>query len=308
MWSGILEIKRMPNGWPDPDLLEKLCRPFERATGLPLEFRPPGEFRVGGSRATPAFCQVMAQSLRAAERCRQFHLSLQDPAGAIRTARCFAGMTSSAIPVIHNRQVLGYLHTGHASVERPPGCGDPGPSCQLPGRAAAKLPCAGACKTTPVLTRDQYEGAVELAALLAAQLSTMHQPVPGGGEYPVIERFAQEIREDPSRAWTLTYLAKRARMHPSYLSQKFRQRMGMPLTRYLALVRVERAAQLIAYTAQPLGEIAFACGFRSLSQFNRVFKNVTGSTPGEHRRGHRRAQPSAKTDPALKIPPREAVS
>ena len=282
---------------PDPSLLEKICRPYERITGLPLEFHAPGEFRVGGSENTPAFCQVMSQSMRAAERCRQFHLSLQDASGALRTATCFAGMTSSAVGVRQGQRIVGYLHTGHASVDRPSGCAKPGEACLLPGRAAARLPCAGACQGTPVLTREQYSSAVELAALLSGYLAHLHEPASHGEPYPAIDRIVLELRENPASPWSLKILARKAGMNPSYFSQKFRERMGMPFIKYLSALRVERAAQLIAFTAQPLTEIAFACGFRSLSQFNRTFKSVTGSTPRDHRRGHRRAP--AATPPAF---------
>jgi AraC-like DNA-binding protein len=73
-------------------------------------------------------------------------------------------------------------------------------------------------------------------------------------------------------------------MHPSYFSEKFHDRTGETLTNFLAALRVNKARQLLAYTALPISEIAFASGFRSLSQFNRVYKKRTGHAPGEDRR------------------------
>ena len=44
-----------------------------------------------------------------------------------------------------------------------------------------------------------------------------------------------------------------------------------------------------------LSEIAFAVGFQSLSQFNRVFKKLSGKSPTAHRANLRRAKTPARS-------------
>jgi transcriptional regulator GlxA family with amidase domain len=51
----------------------------------------------------------------------------------------------------------------------------------------------------------------------------------------------------------------------------------------LARVRAERAHTLLRETHQPVTEIAFACGFQSLSQFNRTFRTQFGQSPTQAR-------------------------
>ncbi len=50
------------------------------------------------------------------------------------------------------------------------------------------------------------------------------------------------------------------------------------------MCRVSRAADMISDTDLSISEIAFLCGFWSLSQFNRSFRSVMGKSPGELRR------------------------
>ena len=72
-------------------------------------------------------------------------------------------------------------------------------------------------------------------------------------------------------------------MNPSYFSDVFRKKTGSTFTDHLARLRVEKARTLLESTSLRVSEIAYSCGFRSISQFNRRFKEITGKTPGEIR-------------------------
>ncbi len=240
----------------------------------------------------PAFCQVMAQRRRSCEQCLATHLALEDPEGTQpRTGVCFAGLTCSAVPVNCGGRVIGFLHTGHAYVDRPKqACGEPGHGCLLPGRGATSStrrktrPCAGACHMTRQLGQMEYEGAVGLLAVFANQLASVHVQQPEKATYPAIDHTIRKIRQDPTQPWTLGNLARQAGMHPAYFSAKFHAHTGKTLTDFLAALRVERAKHLLAYTGLPISEIAFSSGFRSISQFNRVYKKLSGHPPGaDHR-------------------------
>ncbi len=266
-------------------LFVKFAKSFYDTTGLPVQLRRPGEFQVGEEDGMPDFCRVMARGRKSCEQCEKFHLSLQDAEGGqARTQRCFAGLTSSAVPVVREGQAVGFLHTGHAYVDRMPGCGNPGQGCALPGRREGGYPCAGACRKTARLPAGRYEGVLGLLAVFSEQLASLSlQPVAGAG-YPAVDHVIRQIRHDPTRPWRLTECARMAGMHPAYFSEKFHQRTGSTLTAYLAGQRVEKARQLLSYTGLPVSEIGFASGFRSLSQFNRVYKKLVGRPPGADRR------------------------
>lgn len=271
----------------DTPLLKEFSKAFNRAVGMPVHFHEPGFYAVPQEPLMPAFCQVMAQRRKSCEHCVAAHLALQDAEGAkARTAVCFAGLTSSAVPVQAKGRVLGFLHTGHTYVDRPPqACGEPGRGCLLPGRADASSPrskcrpCAGACRMTRQVGAMEYEGAVGLLEVFASQLASVHVQQPESSVYPAIDHTIRKIRQDPTQPWTLVDIARQAGMHPSYFSAKFHTHTGQTLTDFLAALRVERAKHLLAYTGLPISEIAFSSGFRSISQFNRVYKKLTGHPP-----------------------------
>ena len=65
--------------------------------------------------------------------------------------------------------------------------------------------------------------------------------------------------------------------------------------------RVVRAQQLLAGTSRRVAEIAFECGFESVPHFNRVFSRLTGATPTDYRRPHRKAPSSARSSVEVEL-------
>jgi two-component system response regulator YesN len=91
------------------------------------------------------------------------------------------------------------------------------------------------------------------------------------------------IEEHSGEELSLRRLAKAVNKHPNYLSERFKQVTGVNLVQYVAHTRFERACDLLRNSNRPISEIAFAVGFQSLSQFNRVFKKFSGQSPTEFR-------------------------
>lgn len=83
---------------------------------------------------------------------------------------------------------------------------------------------------------------------------------------------------------TVEYLARRANLNEDYFSRLFFRYTGQrPLT-YLHEKRIERAQYLIATTHLSYTEIAEKTGFESNSYFAKIFKKITGLTPGEYKK------------------------
>ena len=91
------------------------------------------------------------------------------------------------------------------------------------------------------------------------------------------------IEEHSGEELSLSEVAKAVNIHPNYLSEKFRQITGMKFVEYVARTRFERACGLLHDGKIRISEIAFAVGFQSLSQFNRVFQKFSGKSPTQYR-------------------------
>ena len=84
---------------------------------------------------------------------------------------------------------------------------------------------------------------------------------------------------------SLGKVARAANTSPNYFSEKFKEATGINFVQYVARTRYDKAATLLRDGDLRISEIAFAVGFQSLSQFNRVFKKFAGKSPTEFRNG-----------------------
>ena len=91
------------------------------------------------------------------------------------------------------------------------------------------------------------------------------------------------IEEHADEELSLTKIAKAVNMNPNYLSEKFKQITGMRFVDYVAYARFKKACDVLRNSHLRISEIAFAVGFQSLSQFNRVFKRFSGESPTQFR-------------------------
>jgi AraC-like DNA-binding protein len=104
-----------------------------------------------------------------------------------------------------------------------------------------------------------------------------------GAESVRIWKARNFIDEHAGEELSLTKVAKAAETSANYLSEKFKEATGINFVRYVARARYEKAATLLRDGDLRVSEIAFAAGFQSLSQFNRVFKKLSGKSPTEYR-------------------------
>jgi AraC-like DNA-binding protein len=111
------------------------------------------------------------------------------------------------------------------------------------------------------------------------------------------------IREHSDEELSLTQVAKAVNISPNHLSEKFKQVTGINFVDYVARSRFEKARGLLHDPNLRVSEIAFAVGFQSLSQFNRVFKKFSGKSPTEYRAGARQTELAPTSANCMKLTP-----
>jgi AraC-like DNA-binding protein len=94
------------------------------------------------------------------------------------------------------------------------------------------------------------------------------------------------IEEHSGEELSLSKVAKVVNISANHLSEKFKQVTGVNFVEYIAWTRFEKACDLLRNSNLRISEIAFAVGFQSLSQFNRVFKKLSGKSPSAYRAAH----------------------
>ncbi len=80
--------------------------------------------------------------------------------------------------------------------------------------------------------------------------------------------------------WPVRRLARVSSVSEAHFARSFRQAFGLPPHRYLLTRRIERATALLRDTDLAITEIAFETGWGSLGTFGRIFRDITGESPG----------------------------
>ena len=96
-----------------------------------------------------------------------------------------------------------------------------------------------------------------------------------------IREVVHLMENDLSYPWVLADLAERVFLSPSRFSDLFKQTVGISPMDYLIGIRMDKAVALLETTDMKVTAIALECGFRSLSNFNRLFQQRIGMTPRE---------------------------
>ncbi|WP_259069269.1 AraC family transcriptional regulator [Mucilaginibacter sp. X4EP1] len=91
------------------------------------------------------------------------------------------------------------------------------------------------------------------------------------------------IMQNYSEAITLEDVAKAACMTPESFCRYFKKHTGHTFIAFLNEIRINEACKkLIAHKFESISTVAYKCGFKSITNFNRVFKCVIGTSPREY--------------------------
>ena len=116
-----------------------------------------------------------------------------------------------------------------------------------------------------------------------------HEPIPGDpAVHPAVAACIARLEANPAQPWRLDELAQAVNLDPAYLGRLFRRSVGLSPLDFLARVRAERAAALLAHSALPIARVGAAVGWADPTYFARRFRTLSGLTPTDYRLRSRR--------------------
>lgn len=272
--------------------LKLLLDDLSEATGLRVRFLS----QAGPALAAPEseaapLCSRLAADPAGCRLCGGFRQNLRDEAAAApATGACDAGLWEALVPVAIGGQTVGHLLVS--------GCAPELPSAPSNNRARHLLARAGVEWEAPTLAalrsqspavgarrRDAVVNVLQLAADRLALLLTEHLVTAPAALPPSVAQACNIVHAEFGSSLRLPELAARLQVSEGHFSRSFHHATGLRFVEYLARYRAERARALLLGGDRPVAEIARACGFRSLSQFNRVFRSLYRASPRSLRAG-----------------------
>ena len=126
--------------------------------------------------------------------------------------------------------------------------------------------------------------------LKIARFLNQTETAPASPEEPLpetrqtISRMTRFMQEHLAEEISLTVLADTFHLSAQYISQLFKNEIGVNFLAYLTSIRMEKARQLLLSTSLPVADIAERAGYADYRVFTKVFKKNEGITPSQYRR------------------------
>lgn len=85
---------------------------------------------------------------------------------------------------------------------------------------------------------------------------------------------------------SLEEISAYAGMNKTYFCLFFKKHYGMSFTDYINRKRLETASAMLLKPDTSIAEVALACGYPTVTYFNRIFRKFKGMTPSEYRKSN----------------------
>jgi AraC-like DNA-binding protein len=85
---------------------------------------------------------------------------------------------------------------------------------------------------------------------------------------------------------SLADLARECGLSPGRFMRAFKKSFGLPVRRYLLHRRIQAARSALLHSDKSLLAVALELGFSDQPAFNRSFREIVGTSPGQWRRAN----------------------
>lgn len=219
------------------------------------------------------FCHRLLGSTDGADKCRQSDLTLLKrcaETGLPQSHICHAGLLDTAVPIIKDSMIVGYLIIGRVR-----------PSREFNEDVAKRLSWSDI--NTKEL-QDSYESLAyftqeQLKSLVNLIISTFIDNAITVEYTDTLSAAVEYIDNNLHRQITVSELCAKCFVSKNQLYNAFRDNLGTTIKEYIVARKLEKAKQLLVDTDRPIVEISEAVSIGEYSYFCKLFKKKTGMTP-----------------------------
>lgn len=282
-------IKRVVAELGSSAMVSDYLRDFGELACVSVDFRssekwPPCD---SGQQCKNPFCALLLASGGICTACLALAGEAPEPHAA-RSVKCLADLCETAVPVVLEEKVVAFLVI-QPVLHR-------APTQKEFQRALNRLRERGISfgmkelevgyLASPVMCAQRRNAVLNLLKTFAEHLASRAQEMmmlPAKYESPAITRAREFIAKHQAERLSLSAVAKAAHMHPIYFCRAFKKATGFGFSEYVSRLRIERAKWLLRDRKLRISEAAFAVGFGSMAQFNRVFRKLVRQSPSAFR-------------------------
>jgi len=153
---------------------------------------------------------------------------------------------------------------------------------RLPERIVTAIEASSRARGLPAVAEQVAAGTLAVARFANPEESPSIAADPL--RQPLLE-ILKRVSDQPFRKWSVSDLARMSGMGNETFTRHFLRVLGMTPRRFLVETRIRAAAlRLATEPAVPIKEVAAQAGYGTVHSFTRIFRKLTGATPGEVRK------------------------
>lgn len=199
------------------------------------------------------------------------------------SGHCLYGLYEVGYPVVINGTVAAIVYVGNAVVDERATRRRLEKECARTGIKKESLEKELSRCERPDSAAEMFQ----LAELVSDYLKLLYERAPRdkASEHwlvSLMKHYADEMYETPL---SLKELAVTCQKNEKYIGRRFASEVGVSFHRYCNELRLQKAEQLLRCGDDKIIDIAFSCGFNSVSYFNRLFWQKHGMSPRAYRAG-----------------------
>ena len=266
---------------------------LKKLTGVVMALNEPAsgmlrlKFEEGEDNPVCRLIRADRVGLRRCTACDRRHHSHAVASGKAQRYTCHAGFWDIAVPVFIFGRHVATISSGQLLREPRSPAGFRRLRKRLAWLKVSDRDLRAAYEAAPHLPREQITCIMRLLELFARQLCESAQRIRDlQAQLERVEvRRAREFveREFRNPSLALGEAASHAGLSPAHFSHVFRQTTGTSFIGFVQGRRVAEAKKQLAETQNSITDICFACGFNSLTHFNRVFRAFERHSPRQYR-------------------------
>lgn len=121
-------------------------------------------------------------------------------------------------------------------------------------------------------------------------LATLIFPASQKGVNPHVSAMKAYIADHLNEAMTVDEIANVVNLSPAYCGALFIKSEGLTIHEFINSMRINHAKDLLVSDMFTISEISAIIGYNDMFYFSKKFKQLTGASPSEYRRLHKRSK------------------
>ena len=257
----------------DIEKLQQIIRDFSCITGLSLAVLDTEyHYVVNYSHYPPEFCLSIQQSERGAYNCICCDVELLKKCAESKRFEshvCHAGLVDSAMPIIKNNIIVGYVLFGRIRA----GKKIEDILHKIAWLSTDMQELGRQYKKVAFYTPEQIQSIANLSSVILFENAIEI-------EYNAFIKSVMEyVEHNLSRDLSVGELCERMHVSKNYLYKNCRQDLGCTINEYVTDQRIRAAKQLLHNSKMPIYQIAEEVGLPNYTYFCKLFKQKVGVSP-----------------------------